>query len=213
MRNSNKDSARLRFHFTHWAFLALGVMTLFVLYNNERFIVFRSDPDREYFFPVRWWLLPHGLGGALALVIGPLQFSTRMRQQYPKFHRIVGRVYVAGVAVGAPLGIVLTFVHHLPLALRVETFAQSGSWLLCTAVAFYYILNRNVVRHRQWMLRSYLFASIFVVGRVLDKVPFLGSFIAPFNNNSNPAVLWFLVLWAWVIPTFLEQQQELLGRS
>lgn len=60
MANSNKDSEGLRFRFKHWASLALGVMTLFVLYNNERFIVFHADPDWEYFFPVRWWLLPTG---------------------------------------------------------------------------------------------------------------------------------------------------------
>jgi len=61
------------------------------------------------------------------------------------------------------------------------------------------------------MLRSYLFTSIFVVSRVLDKVPYLGSFIAPFNSSSNPAILWFLVLFAWVIPTLVEQKEELFG--
>lgn len=49
--------------------------------------------------------------------------------------------------------------------------------------------------------------SIFVVAHVLDKVPYLGSFIAPFNSGSNPAVLWFLVLFAWIIPTFAEQKE------
>ena len=211
MASMDKISTKLpqRLAFRHWSFLALGLMTLIVLYNNERFIVVHSHPDWEYFRPVRWWLLPHGLGGVLALVLGPIQFSTRVRQQYPKFHRILGRVYVAGVATGAPLGIALAFVHHLPLALQVETFAQSGSWFLTTGVALYYILNRNVVRHRQWMRRSYLFTSIFVVSRVLDKVPFLGSSIASFNSSSNPAVLWFLVLLAWAIPTVLEQKEEL----
>lgn len=213
MANGHESSGRRAkgLAFKHWAFLSLGLMTLFVIYNNERFIVLHSDPDWEYFRPVRWWLLPHGMGGALALVLGAMQFSTRIRQRHPKVHRILGRIYVAGVAAGAPLGIVLAFVHNLHLALRVETFAQSGSWLLTTAVALYYILNGNVTRHRQWMLRSYLFTSIFIVARVLDKVPYLGSFIAPFNNGSNPAVLWFLVLFAWVIPTFAEQKAELFG--
>jgi Predicted membrane protein (DUF2306) len=124
-------------------------MTLSVLCNNERFIVLHSHPDWEYFLPVRWRLLPHGLGGTLALVLGPMQFSTRGRQQYPKFHRFLGRVYVAGIVAGAPLGIVLAFVHHLLLALQVETIAQSGSRFLTTGVALYYIPNRNVVRHGQ----------------------------------------------------------------
>ena len=60
------------------------------------------------------------------------------------------------------------------------------------------------------MFRSYLFASIFVISRVLDKVPFLGPVIAPFKNNTNPAALWLLVLLAWIVPAFLELRVELL---
>jgi len=80
MANAHENSGRRpqRFAFKQWAFLSLGLMTLFVLYNNERFIVLHSHPDWEYFRPVRWWLLPHGMGGALALVLGAMQFSTRV---------------------------------------------------------------------------------------------------------------------------------------
>jgi len=36
------------------------------------------------------WLLPHGLMGACALLLGPMQFSDRLRQRFTKFHRVVG---------------------------------------------------------------------------------------------------------------------------
>ena len=55
MANVTENSGRpfRRFAFKHWALLALALITLLVLYNNERFIVIHAHPDWEYFFPVR----------------------------------------------------------------------------------------------------------------------------------------------------------------
>jgi hypothetical protein len=50
---------------------------------------------------VKWLLLPHGIGGALALLIGPLQFSNRLRARHLRLHRILGRFYIGGVAIAA----------------------------------------------------------------------------------------------------------------
>ena len=83
---------------------ALGLMFLFVLWHNERFIVDHSHPDWQYYFPVRWLLIPHGLAGLTALLIGPFQLSSRFRQRHLRVHRIMGRFYLGGVAVAAPMG-------------------------------------------------------------------------------------------------------------
>jgi len=45
-------------------------------------------------------LVPHVLGGLLAILIGPLQFWARLRRDYVQVHRWSGRVYLAGVVVG-----------------------------------------------------------------------------------------------------------------
>src|SRR5580658_5180974 len=74
-------------------FGALGLMTAFVIYNNERFIVDHSDPQWTYYFPVRWLLLPHGLAGVVVLCLGASQFSTRLRQRHARVHRVLGRCY------------------------------------------------------------------------------------------------------------------------
>ena len=59
----------------YFLFLALGLMFLFVLWRNERFIVDHSHPDFAFYYPVRWWLIPHALGGLIAFVAGPFQFT------------------------------------------------------------------------------------------------------------------------------------------
>ena len=55
----------------------------------------------------RHLLIPHTLCGVIALLAGPVQFSSRLRQRHLKFHRVLGRVYVISVFIGALTGIAL----------------------------------------------------------------------------------------------------------
>jgi hypothetical protein len=57
-------------------FAIVGLMALFVLWNNERFFLNPQAPESAHYNPIRWHLLPHGLGGTLTLALGALQFST-----------------------------------------------------------------------------------------------------------------------------------------
>jgi hypothetical protein len=107
-------------------FLTLGLMFLFVLWRNERFILNHSHPDWAYYFPVRWWLIPHGLGGLIALVAGPFQFSSRLRQRHLPLHRMMGRAYLIGVAIAVPFSVYLSLTHST-LAFR---FFLLKRWLL-----------------------------------------------------------------------------------
>jgi len=85
--------------------LAYRLMFIYVLWTTENFLINAKDPEWAHIEPFKWILLPHGLVAACALFLGPLQFSDRLRARYAKVHRIVGRIYVTGVLIGAPLGI------------------------------------------------------------------------------------------------------------
>jgi hypothetical protein len=50
-------------------------------------------------------MMGHGIPGALALVLGVFQFSTRLRLRFLKLHRILLRVYVGSALISAPLAI------------------------------------------------------------------------------------------------------------
>jgi uncharacterized membrane protein len=156
--------------FKHFLFFVLGLMFLFVLWNNERFIVDHSHPAWAYFFPVRWWLLPHGLGGLTALLIGPFQFSSRFRQRHLRIHRIMGRFYLGAIAVSAPMGMYLTSIHN-SLIIRFYVLTLASAWLLTAGIAFVCVRNGNIPLHRQWMARSYAVTSVFVTNRVFFAIP------------------------------------------
>jgi uncharacterized membrane protein len=150
--------------------IALGLTTLFVFITSEVFLVADYPMYHAYRLQVirdRHLLIPHVLAGTIALLAGPLQFSSRFRQRYLKIHRILGRVYVGCVFVGAFTGIALAAGRPgLP-----GTTMQAAAWIICTTAAFITARNRQIAVHRQWMIRSYAVTFTFVSSRVLNLWP------------------------------------------
>lgn len=155
----------------HVLFAALLPMFLFVLWHDERFVFIHSDEKWAYYFPVRWLVLPHVLGGMIALLIGPFQFSSRFRQRYLRIHRIMGRVYLASVAVAAIFALYLSAIHQKEMQDREWIFTLDIAWLVTGAMAFVAVRNGNIEAHRQWMARNYAFTTVFVTVRVLNTLP------------------------------------------
>lgn len=152
-----------------WA--VMGAMTLSVLlYSEVR--IFRQAAQRAYYGTILFILVPHITGGCLALLSGPLQFSSRLRKGYPKFHRVLGRCYVCAVLVAAPLAIVLSTHRHDPRAIyfEVATAVQAATWMITTVCAFLTARNRQITTHREWMVRSYALTFTFVGTRVLQPI-------------------------------------------
>jgi len=154
-------------------FAFIGVMVAYVLRHNEHFLIDAKDPIWQHYEPFKWKLLPHGLAGACALLLGPMQFSDRLRQRYAKLHRVVGRIYVAGVFVAAPLGFYIQYFQERMGVPR--TFSAAGAvdailWMVTTGIALAFILQGKVQQHRQWMTRSYAVALVFLEVRVVSGV-------------------------------------------
>src|SRR5580700_7157878 len=152
-------------------FAFLGVMFCYVLGHNEGFLVNPKDPVWQHYQPFKWWLLPHGLAGACALVLGPMQFSDALRRRYAKLHRVAGRTYVAGALIAAPLGI---YIQHFqerfgaPRSFSMAAASHGTLWMVTTAIAFGFILKGKVQQHRQWMSRSFVVGPmVFLAVRVV----------------------------------------------
>lgn len=161
-------SGRSRFKTVLW--LSLGITAFFVFLTSEVFLVADYPMYHAYRLQViadRHLLIPHTICGTIALLAGPLQFSSRLRQRYLKFHRVLGRMYVISVFVGAFTGIALAAGRPgLP-----GTSMQAAAWIVCTTAAFITARHRQIVQHRQWMARSYAVTFTFVSSRVLNLSP------------------------------------------
>lgn len=151
-----------------WLFL--GFTTLFVFITSEVLLFTDYPMYHAYRLQViadRHLLIPHTICGTIALLAGPVQFSSRLRQRSLRFHRILGRLYVIAVFVGAFTGIALASGRPgLP-----GTSMQAAAWIVCTTAALITARNRHIVQHRQWMARSYAVTFTFVSSRVLNLWP------------------------------------------
>jgi uncharacterized membrane protein len=146
-------------------------MTLFVLYRDEQFFLDHRSNTWKFFSPLLVKLMVHALGGATALVLGVLQFSTRLRQRRPAIHRLCGRLCIGGVLLAAPMAVYLSFTHGIR-TMSTETAVQSSLWALTTLMALRAARKRNFEVHRQWAMRSYAVTLIFVANR-FRELPWL----------------------------------------
>ena len=162
------SSDRSSFKTVLW--ISLGLTVLFVFVTSEVLLVTDYPMYHAYRLQViadRGLLIPHTLCGLIALLAGPAQFSSRFRQRHLKFHRVLGRIYVISVFIGALSGIALAAGRPgLP-----GTSMQAAAWIVCTTAAFITARNRQTAQHRQWMVRSYAVTFTFVSSRVLNLWP------------------------------------------
>jgi uncharacterized membrane protein len=162
------SSTRSRSKTVIW--ISLGLTALFVFITSEVLLIIDYPMYHAYRLQViadRRLLIPHTLCGMMALLIGPIQFSSRFRRRQLKFHRILGRIYVVSVFIGAATGVALASGRPgFP-----GTSMQAAAWIVCTTAAFLTARNRQILQHRQWMARSYAVTFTFISSRVLNLWP------------------------------------------
>ena len=154
-------------------FAAIGLMLAYVIPHDESFLVHPKDPVWQHYEPFKWWLLPHGIAGACALLLAPMQFSDRLRNRFRKLHRVVGRIYVGGVFVAAPLGFYIQYFQERtgdPRSFSIFAAVDPALWMITTGIALSFILKGKVQEHQQWMTRSFAVALVFLEGRVIGGV-------------------------------------------
>lgn len=169
-------------------FLGIGLMTAYVLYHNERFLIEPSNPAWAHYAQVAWWLIPHGVAGACALLLAPLQFSDRLRLRYTRAHRVVGRIYVGGALVLAPLGAIIQYIEEdmgLPRDFTVLAIVDAVLLMTTTLIGLLFAVRRRITQHRQWMTRSYAVALVFFEGRMIGGLLGLDSSI-----TGSMTVIW-----------------------
>jgi uncharacterized membrane protein YozB (DUF420 family) len=157
-----------------WAVI-LGIAVAFVLkyvfryylnYNEAAF----TDPNlgAANYWAMRRWLLPHMTGGMVALLTGPWQFWTGLRQRHMRIHRWTGRLFLCGVAVGSLGAFRLAVSTTFGWAFGVGLLGLATAWVTTAGMAYYAILQGHVQTHKEWMVRAYVVTFAFVTFRLLN---------------------------------------------
>lgn len=138
----------------------------------------------------------HIFASALALLLGPFQFSTRLRNRVPTLHRWMGRLYLGiAVLVGGTAGLYMAQFAFGGLPARLGFACLAVAWLYTGARAYAAILAGDVATHRRWMMRNFALAFAAVTLRL-----YLPSAIA---MRVPPELAYPVIAWACWVPNLL----------
>lgn len=152
----------------HVVFSAITLASLYVLWHNERFLIDGNHPAWQRYESFKWWLLPHGVFGAIVLLFAPLQFSNRLRARFTRAHRVMGRLYVLGALALAPMGAYIQYFQErmgAPRSFTILAIVDAALLMGTTMMALLFAIRRKIALHRQWATRSYAVALVFIAGR------------------------------------------------
>lgn len=157
----------------------------------------------DYYWPRRAGLVLHLTGGVLAILAGLVQIWLGLTQRTSTLHRVLGRVYGAGVLMGSIGGFYLALTIPGHPAYRAGLFGLNAAWLVTTGMALYSIRTRRIEQHREWMLRSYTVTFAFVTYRLAAY--WLRLWI-PVSDDPIADEVDSLMAWAcWAVPLLLAE--------
>ena len=130
----------------------------------------------------------HVLGAAVALALGPFQFSRRLRGRQPKVHRWLGRTYLGvGVLVGGVAGLWMAAFAQGGAVGKLGFGLLAAAWLSTGALAYAAIRRRDTASHRRWMVRNFALTCaavtlrLYLPGSMAAGIPF---------EIAYPAIAW-----------------------
>lgn len=170
-------------------FLALAVAAYAILAYALLPLGTGVHPDmRLTFHAHQVGIYTHVFASSLALLTGPFQFSSRLRQRYRQVHRWMGRVYLGiGVGLGGLSGLYMATLAFGGLTAKLGFTCLALAWLYTGLRAFRAIRAGDVAAHRRWMVRN--FALTFAAVTLRLYLPLSIASGIPFET-CYPVVAW-----------------------
>lgn len=143
----------------------------------------RIESDSRIHFPL---LLLHIFPSFVALIIGWIQFNPSFRIRNPKAHRLIGRIYVGCVALGAITGVIVG-LYTTSYVRQIAFLTLSVLWFVTGWQGFRSARQRRFDEHRIWMIRNYAITLVAATARLVTPVCIL-IFILGGKNTEGGGV-------------------------
>ncbi len=153
-------------------------------------------------------LFVHIFSGGIALILGPFQFLSRLRQRRPVLHRWMGRIYLLSILLGGLSAFLIAPGMISGLVGEFGLIALATLWLWTGFMAYTNIRAGNVETHREWMIRNYAltFAAVTLhlwLGTLIaTQVPFLETKYAG-DFNTLFVEVYRVVMWLSWVPNLI----------
>lgn len=185
---------------TWWVFASLCIMV--GLYPVIYFLIDRhfgllSSKTKEVLADQLWNIgfYGHIVLGGIALLIGWMQFSSKLRRKRIQLHRTIGKIYVVTVLISGVCGVYIAQFATGGIS-NVIGFSMSGLvWLATTLLAYNAIRNGNIKSHQNFMIYSYAVCFSAVTLRIW--LPILQAVTGDFISA------YYIVAWLSWVPNLI----------
>lgn len=157
-------------------FYTVGAITMIVMsyqyFLHRDFGILRNKVIADsgwYLFAFRI----HIAGGLLAISIGAFQLMLSFRKLGLRLHIFLGLIYVGSVMASGTTGLLIAQYAMGGLATHIGFSILAAVWCFFTVKAFMFGRNRDVIRHRSWISRSYALTFAAITQRTLLLVPLI----------------------------------------
>ena len=147
----------------------------------------------------RWWVLIHVAGGAVALLIGPVQLWLGVSRRTMSLHRWLGLTYVTSVGVSSIAAFYLAVHTSLGWMFGTGITGLGVAWVVTTTMAVVAIRRGLIEQHQEWMIRSYVVTFAFVTFRALWSI------LAAAHIGTLPEQLGSASWFCWALPLLLTE--------
>lgn len=173
-------------------------MSVFFIIKTAKFYSLTPEALGKY-FSIKWVLIGHIAGGAIALMIGPFLIWKAVRERNFRLHRYMGRAYLYAIVVSAPCALYLAATTGMQVnwMYTFSLLVLASAWLSGSLLAWYFAVKKKFVLHEEWAKRSYVLTIAFVAQAMLMYHPYIIS-LGAFGDTS-PSIIWA----SWTIPLFL----------
>lgn len=169
------------------------------VFIQERAILFAQSIYKSGFYL-------HIAAGMLCISAALIQFSSYILRKRKAIHIWSGRVYVYVVLlIGAPTGLYMSFFAKGSYWERVLFMFMAVYWFYTTAKGLQTILQKNVLAHKIWMIRSYCMAMTAVTFRIYHIVFYYFGVSHLYNYEIS--------LWISVLGNMLVAEAFIFSRS
>jgi hypothetical protein len=222
MLAKTKQSMNLRFitlkrarQFSLFIFFWLPVIffSLLLIVNTIPYFNFSQQfsfiQERAVLFlqPIyKWCFYLHIFAGMFCIGTALLQFSSYILKKRKAIHIYSGRIYVLVVLLlGAPTGLYMSFFAKGTNAEKGLFMFMAISWFYFTLKGFTTILQKNVLAHKNWMIRSYAMALTAVTFRIYYLILYVYNVELTLNYEVS--------LWISVVGNLLVAETLIYKRS
>ncbi len=202
------------------AFLAVGMtiaaLAPYITFNSANFnnatTRFATESTLRYV-----GLFVHAFSGGIALILGPFQFLSGLRQRRPNLHRWLGRIYLVSILLGGLSAFLIAPGMISGLVGEFGLISLAILWLWTGFMAYSNIRAGNVEIHREWMIRNYALTFAAATLRlwlgvlIATQLPFLQTKYAG-DFDTLFVEVYRVVMWISWVPNLIVAETILQRR-